>query len=72
MTAQVEPLIRCYPDVVVPVQTVASHNDNKHVYREAAQTKPKTVDPEAPPMVIESNPDPEAPPTVDPNEIGDN
>ena len=33
MTAQVELLIGYYPDVVVvPVQAVASHNDNKYVY----------------------------------------
>ena len=34
MTAQVELLIGYYPDViVVPVQAVASHNDNKYVYK---------------------------------------
>lgn len=37
MTAQVELLIGYYPDViVVPVQAVASHNDNKYVYRQTA------------------------------------
>ncbi len=37
MTAQVELLIGYYPDViVVPVQAVASHNDNKYVYRKGA------------------------------------
>ena len=33
MTAQVELLIGYYPDVIaVPVQAIASHNDNKYVY----------------------------------------
>jgi len=37
MTAQVELLIGYYPDVVVvPVQAVASHNDNKYVYLKSA------------------------------------
>ena len=48
MTAQVELLIGYYPDVVVvPVQAVASHNDNKYVYLKSSDGEFKRTQVEA-------------------------